>query len=122
MSGEQVFATRFYQTPSGDEPVRDFLRSLPKEARAKCGRYMEQLEWRGLSLSAALLKKLAGDIWELRPEYDGIEYRLYFGIAAGQAVYVHAVVKKQQKAARSDIDLARRRFNEWRAAHRDTNE
>jgi phage-related protein len=94
MNDDKVFATRFYRTPSGDEPVRDFLRALPRDARAKCGRYMQQLEWRGLTLSAALAKKLAGDIWELRPEYDGIEYRLYFGITAGQAVYVHAVVKK----------------------------
>lgn len=122
MDEERVFVTRFYRTTSGDEPVRDYLRSLPKEARAKCGRYMQQFEWRGHTLPASHLTKLAGDIWELRPEYNGIEYRLYFGIAAQSAVYVHAVVKKQQRAARSDIELAQRRFDAGKAEHRATRE
>ncbi len=106
------FITQFYATPAGTEPVREFLRDLPKDARKKCGAYMEQLEWNELSLPAQFLKKLADDIWELRPEYDGIEYRLYFGVTNGEAVYVHAVNKKRQKA--TDIKLAQRRFNEWK--------
>jgi phage-related protein len=58
----------------------------------------------------------------LRPEYDGIEYRFYFGIAGATVVYVHAAAKKQQKTARSDIDLAERRFNEWKAGQREHQE
>ncbi len=112
---EKRFLTRFYATPAGAEPVREFLRSLPKEARQKCGPYMQQLEWTGLALPAQYLRKLSGDIWELRPEYGGSGYRLYFGVVGGNAVYCHAVIKKQQKAAQSDIRLAQARFNEWRA-------
>jgi len=70
----------------GTEPVREFLRDLPKGARVKCGEYMQRLEWRGFALAASHLKKLSGSIWELRPEYDGIEYRLYFGVVDGEAV------------------------------------
>lgn len=109
---EKRFITQFYATPAGSEPVREFLRDLPKEARKKCGAYMEQLEWKGLSLPAQYARKLSGDIWELRPEYGGVEYRLYFGIHAGEAVYVHAVNKKREKA--TDIKLAQSRFNEWK--------
>ncbi len=116
---EKQFVTRFYRSPSGNEPVRAFLRALPQEARAKCGRYMRDFEEQGFALPASYLKKLAGDIWELRPEYNGIEYRLYFGRAGNNAVYVHAIIKKQQKAMRSDIELAQRRFNEWEAAPND---
>ena len=115
---EKVFVTRFYRTPAGTELVREFLRSLPRDARLKCGRYMQQLEWQGLALRASHLKKISREIWELRPEYDGIEYRFYLGIEGNSAVYVHAIVKKQQKAARSDIALAERRFNEWKAEQR----
>lgn len=115
---EQIYVTRFYRTSAGDEPVREFLRSLPRDARLKCGRYMQQLEWQGLALRASHLKKLTREIWELRPEYDGIEYRFYFGLYGKIAVYVHAVVKKRQKAAHSDIALAERRFNEWKAEQR----
>ncbi len=104
--------TQFYATPAGAEPVREFLRALPKEARVKCGEYMQEVEWKGLSLPAQYLKKLSGDIWEVRPEYGGNEYRLYFGTIDGEAIYVHAVNKKRQKA--TDITLAQRRFNEWK--------
>ncbi len=81
---EKRFITQFYQTTAGNEPVRDFLRSLPKEARVKCGEYMQRLEWQGFSLADSHLKKLSGDAWELRPEYGGIEYRLYFGVERGR--------------------------------------
>lgn len=110
---EKRFVTRFYATAMGNEPVRDFLRSLPKAARVKCGEYMQRLEWQGFGLAASHLKKLSGDIWELRPAYGGIEYRLYFGVADGEAIYVHAVVKKQQRADTADIRLAQSRFKEW---------
>ena len=111
---EKRFVTRFYRTPAGTELVREFLRALPKEARVKCGEYMQRLEWRGFPLATSHLKKLSGDIWELRPEYGGNEYRLYFGVRNGQAIYVHAVVKKQQRADADDIKLAQTRFNEWK--------
>ncbi len=111
---EQRYITRFYRTSAGTEPVRDFLRSLPRDARLKCGRYMQQMEWQGLALHTSHLKKLTREIWELRPEYDGIEYRFYFGLSGNIVVYVHAIVKKQQKASRNDIELAERRFDSWK--------
>lgn len=119
---EQVYITRFYRTSADAEPVREFPHSLPREARLKCGRYMQQMEWQGLALRASHVRKLSREIWELRPEYDGIEYRFYFGIAGSVVVYVHAVVKKQQKANRNDIDLAERRFEEWKAVQREQHE
>jgi phage-related protein len=119
---EQILFTRFYRSPAGAEPVREFLRSLPRDARLKCGRYMQQLEWQGLGLRTSHLKKLTREIWELRPEYEGIEYRLYFGVNGSEVVYVHAIVKKQQKAARGDIELAQRRFDEWKVAQREQQE
>ena len=109
---EKRFITQFYATPAGTEPVRDFLRSLPKTDRVKCGEYMQRLEWQGFALAASHLKKLSGDIWELRPEYGGVEYRLYFGVHASEAIYVHAASKKREKA--KDIKLAQARFNEWK--------
>jgi phage-related protein len=119
---EQIYITRFYRTSAGAEPVREFLRSLPRDARLKCGRYMQQLEWQGLALRASHVKKLSREIWELRPEYDGIEYRFYFGIVGTMVVYVHAVAKKRLKATRGDIDLAERRFDEWKVVQHEHQE
>lgn len=65
---EHAFDISFYETASGNSPPRTFLQALPKEARRKCGRYMHFLQESGLALPASYLKKLEGNIWELRPE------------------------------------------------------
>ncbi|MGI8855534.1 MAG: type II toxin-antitoxin system RelE/ParE family toxin [Thermomicrobiales bacterium] len=111
---EYPFTIAFYETATGDSPARAFLQALPKEARRKCGRYMLFLQESGLALPASYLRKLEGSIWELRPEYDGIEYRLLFGHSGKLFVFVHAFIKKRQKTARADIELAQRRFDDWR--------
>lgn len=111
---EYPYAISFYETATGDSPARAFLQALPKEARRKCGRYMLFLQESGLALPASRLKKLEGNIWELRPEYDGIEYRLLFGQSGDVFVFVHAFIKKRQKTTRADIELAQRRFRDWR--------
>lgn len=68
----------------------------------------------GTSLRASYLKRIEGDLWELRPEYGGTEYRLFFGIDQERYVFTHAVVKKRQRIARSEIETAQRQFSEWK--------
>jgi len=114
---EYPFAISFYETIAGDSPARAFLQALSKGARRKCGRYMLFLQESGRGLPASYLRKLEGPIWELRPEYDGIEYRLLFGRSGDTFVFVHAFIKKRQKTARADIELAQRRFTDWRTRH-----
>ncbi len=107
----------YYAMTSGSRPVRDFLDGLSSKARDKCFSYLDLLREDGTSLRASHLKKLEDDLWELRPEYGGIEYRLFFGIARENFVFTHAIVKKRQRTARNDIETAQRRFTEWKEAH-----
>ncbi len=109
---EKPFDIELYETSSGSAPVREFLRALPKDPRTKCGKYIQLLEWRGLALPASYIKKVAGEIWELRPEYNGVEYRLFFGCEGATFVFVHAIVKKRQQTARADIEIAQRRYRD----------
>lgn len=115
--GETQFALEFYETPSGNAPVREFLRALPKDVRSKIGQYLYLLECDGTMLPASYVKKVGAEIWELRPEYNGTEYRLFFGRSGDLFVLVHAIVKKRQQTPRADLDLAQRRFTEWRNMH-----
>lgn len=71
----------------------------------------------GLALRASHIKKLEGDVWELRPEFGGTEYRIFFGRQGETFVLLHAIAKKRQKVSRNDITLAQRRFNEWKERH-----
>ena len=115
MDSATPYEVLFYQTRRGTSPVRDFLRSLAPDAHAKCARYMAALEQQGLALPASFIKKVADDLWELRPEYNGVEYRFfYFTFVDRKFVVVHALKKKTQKTRRQDISLAMARIREIR--------
>lgn len=105
----------FYQSERGDSPVEEFLTSLPEKARAKCLDYMLLLEERGNRLPGNYASKVQDDLWELRPEFGGIEYRyFYFTYVEEQIVIVHAISKKSQRLKPSDTRLALNRVEEVR--------
>ncbi|MBI3328467.1 MAG: type II toxin-antitoxin system RelE/ParE family toxin [Nitrospinae bacterium] len=50
------------------------------------------------------------DIWELRPEFRGMEYRYFYATLAGQRVVIlHVITKNTQRLRRRNIEIARRR-------------
>jgi phage-related protein len=106
------FEVRYY---SKDErsPVRDFLDGLPPKAAAKCLTYVDLLAERGFSLPRNYSAKVQDDIWELRPEYGNVEYRLlYAWIERRFFVIAHAFVKKGRVLSPRDIAIARERVQE----------
>jgi len=103
----------FYTTDRGEAPVREFLSSLSPKERAKCMRYIAALSEMGNSLPACYIKHLEHGLWELRPEYGGVEFRLFYFIMIENAFYMlHAIKKKSQKTQRKDIELALKRMQE----------
>ncbi len=98
-SRERVFSIEFFAVSSGEEPVRAFLLALSAKARQKCITYIDLLAMTGLALRASHIKKLEADIWELRPEFGGTEYRIFFGRQGETFVLLHAITNK--KAAES---------------------
>jgi len=103
----------FYQTVRGESPIEDFLAELPAKAQAKCVAYMEQLEEHGLALPRSFIAKVRGNIWELRPEWAGTEYRFFYvAMVARRFVVLHAIKKKSQKVKSKDIELAEARYGE----------
>lgn len=108
----------FYETEgSGKKPVAKFLKGLPVNARAKCSKYISMLEEHGFSLPGQYLEKVRGDLWALRPEYGGNEYRIIFfrDDSAGAFVVVHAVLKNTRRLENNDIETADNRMAEWLA-------
>lgn len=120
MTGGEFMAWEvgFYETEGGRCPVEDFLDGLPVKARAKCVKYIELLEEHGFGLPANYAKRVAGTdaLWELRPEYGGVEYRLlYFSLIKNRLVVVHAVTKKTRRLDPNDIRTAERRIREMKS-------
>lgn len=107
----------FYETDGGRKHVERFLRELDVRARAKCLRYISMLEEYGFSLHSNYLEKVRGDLWALRPEYGGNEYRIIFfsDDKSGTFVLVHAILKNTKRLDGNDITTANNRMDEWLA-------
>jgi phage-related protein len=54
----------FYQTASGREPVREWLKSLPPEERKIIGEDIKTVQY-GFPLGMPLVRKLKPDLWEV---------------------------------------------------------
>lgn len=105
----------FYVDHRNECPVLEFLESLRDKEAQKCLNYIELLAEYGNKLPANYIKHIEGDVWELRPEYGGTEFRFfYFVVLADTIVILHAVKKKRQKLRRNDIETALKRAEEIR--------
>jgi phage-related protein len=105
----------FYETERGEKPVGEFLNGLSEKAKAKCVSYLKQLEEHGNRLPAQYARHLEAELWELRPEWSGTEYRLfYFTLVPGRVYVVHGVAKKRQKTKQTDIETALARIADVR--------
>ena len=60
------------------------------------------------------VKKIEGDIWELRRESRGNTYRIfYFFFTGRKIVLLHAIQKKTERTPRREIELAQRRLDHF---------
>lgn len=106
------YEIRFYESSKGKSPVEDFLRRLDTKTRTKCLRYMDLLADQGLFLKNPYVEKLEDGLWELKPEWNGNEYRLLFTFHKGEFWIVHAVQKKAWTLPKRELNTARRRIKE----------
>ena len=102
----------FYQSASGAEPVRDWLRSLSADDRRVIGEDVATIEF-GWPVGMPTCRPLSGGLWEVRSSLPSKrEARIIFTVIDEQMILLHGFIKKTQKTPKTDIDLARRRWKE----------
>lgn len=102
---------RFYETDSGNAPVRDWLLSLSAEDRRAIGFDIKTAEF-GWPVGMPLCRSITGfsGLWELRVSIsDGRIARILFVVHNGDMVLLHGFIKKSQKSPQQELDLALRR-------------
>lgn len=99
----------FYKTETGKEPVRDWLKSLPREDRKTIGEDIKTVQF-GWPLGMPLVRKLERDVWEVRSRLHNRIARTLFTVENGIMVLLHGFIKKSQKTPKSDLMLAKRRI------------
>jgi phage-related protein len=98
----------FYRTAAGKEPVREWLKSLPKQDRRTIGLDLKTVQF-GWPLGMPLVRKLESGIWEVRSNLDQRIARVLFTTIGDKMVLLHGFIKKAQKTPAGDIELARSR-------------
>lgn len=103
----------FYRSESGNEPVREWLKNLPREDKRQIGEDVKtaQLGW---PLGMPLVRKIDKDLWEVRTRLaDGIA-RVFFTIDGSYMILLHGFVKKSQKTPQNELKTALSRLGNYK--------
>lgn len=93
----------------GDSNTR--LRAFPADARQDAGFQLDSVQRGEQPADFKPMPSVGPGVEELRVRDDSGAYRVIYLARRREAVYVlHALQKKTQATARSDIELARKRF------------
>lgn len=97
-----------------DDRVRAELESLPVDMQARFRRIAELIQGYGLErVHEPHVKHLEGPLWEMRMKgRDGLSRAIYVTTTGSRVVVVRAFVKKTQKTARREIEIALQRVKE----------
>jgi phage-related protein len=106
---EPVLRVVFYRTARANEPVREWLKSLPREDRKAVGADVKTTQY-GWPLGMPLIRKLEPGLWEVRSHVSQGVARIVFTVDEGVMVLLHGFVKKAQKTPQPDLRTARQRL------------
>lgn len=103
----------FFKTTAGNEPVREWLKSLPLEERKIIGDDLKTAQY-GWPLGMPLIRKLEPALWEVRSRLRNRIARVIFTVEDDTMVLLHGFIKQSQKTPVEDLQLARQRLKSLR--------
>lgn len=100
----------FYQTETGNEPVREWLKSLPIHERKAIGLDICTVQI-GYPVGMPLVRKMKSkyNIREVRTDLTDRIARVFFIVDGESMVLLHGFIKKSQATPQQDIELAENR-------------
>jgi phage-related protein len=105
---EKIITVRFFKTPAGNEPVRDWLKKQTAEDKKTIGEDIKAVEFLW-PLGYPQVVKLDTDLWEVRTNLDNRICRIFFTVIANVMVLLHGMIKKDQKTPKQELELAKKR-------------
>ncbi len=103
----------FYRSEPGNEPVREWLKDLPREDKKLIGEDIKtaQLGW---PIGMPLIEKIDTNLWEVRTKLkDGIA-RVLFTVHGSDMVLLHGFIKKSRKLPKRELETALTRLSKYR--------
>ena len=112
-----TLAVRFFRSSQGNEPVRDWLRSLSVVDRKLVGEEIRTVQL-GWPIGMPVVRKLETDLWEIRVRVKNGIARVLFTIEAQEVILLHGFIKKSQKIPADELHTAQVRLKQLRGARR----
>jgi phage-related protein len=112
MKTERPLNVVFYRTGSGNEPVRQWLKSLPVEERKAIGADILSVQY-AWPVGKPLVDHLVGGVWEIRSRLPNRIARTLFAVVDEEIVLLHGFIKKQQRTPPDELGLAKKRYKEY---------
>ncbi len=112
MKTERPLNVVFFKTDAGNEPVREWLRTLPKEECKTIGVDILKVQY-GWPLGRPLVASLGDGLWEIRSRLPNRIARTLFMVVNEEIVLLHGFIKKQQKTPSDELELAKKRKRQY---------
>jgi phage-related protein len=102
----------FFRTPSGSEPVREWLKELPEGERRAIGKDLLRAQWRW-PVGMPLCRAMGDGLWEIRTDLPTKRTaRVLLSLYREHLVGLHGFIKKARTTPEEDLALARKRKKE----------
>src|SRR4030043_1966704 len=86
----------FFSTHSGNEPVRELLKSLSADDKRIIGEDIKTVQF-GWPIGMPVVRKIEPGLWEVRSSLKSRIARVLFTVEGGYMVLLHGFIKKSQK-------------------------
>lgn len=112
MKAERPLNVVFFQTDTGNEPVRTWLKDLPKEDCKVIGADILTVQY-AWPVGKPLVDNLGDGVWEVRSRLDNRLARTLFTLVDQEIVLLHGFIKKSQKTPPAELALAKKRKKQY---------
>lgn len=113
MVNEPRLKVVFFRTLTGNEPVREWLKSLSPQDKKVIGEDIKTAQF-GWPLGMPLIRKIEPGLWEVRSHISAGIARVLFTVEGDFIVLLHGFVKKSKKTPLDDLLVARKRLAQLR--------
>jgi phage-related protein len=112
MRSKRPLKVVFFKTDAGNEPVREWLKGLPKEGCKIIGTDILTVQY-AWPVGRPLVDNLGDGVWEVRSRLNNRIARTLFAVVDEEIVLLHGFIKKQQKTPQDELDLAKKRKRQY---------
>src|SRR5260221_11045477 len=116
MKAERPLHVVFVKTEAGNEPVREWLKSLTNAEKKIIGEDIKTVQfcW---PIGKPLVDNLGEQIWEVRSRLKDRIARTLFTVHQQEIVLLHGFIKKKRKTPQEDLRLAKKRKSLYGSGH-----